>query len=55
MSQVDVAERKRSWDERAVVRVELAFDPVRPHPVKVLLNGSGIDQPAGVKNDAGSQ
>jgi hypothetical protein len=39
MCEVHVAEGMTARDEAFVIRVELTFDPVRPHPVAVALDG----------------
>ena len=38
-----------------VVGVELAFDPVGPDPVEVILDGLGVDQPPGMENHSRAQ
>jgi hypothetical protein len=55
VGQVDVAEREGARDERRVVWIELALDPVGPDPVEVVLDRLGVHEAAGVEDDAGAQ
>jgi hypothetical protein len=55
VGQVDVAEGKGSWNERGVVGIELPLDPIGPYPVEVVLNGLGVDETTGMKNDPRTQ
>ena len=55
MGQVDMAEGKGAWNERAISRIELSFNPVRPHPVEIILNGFGVDKAARMEEHTGSQ
>ena len=55
MGQIDMAEGKGPGNERAIPGIELLFNPEGPDPVQIVLNGLGVDQPAGVKEDARPQ
>src|SRR5436190_22942124 len=53
MGQVNVAEGKCAWNKRAIGRIELPLDPIRPNPIEIVLNRLGIDQPPRVEEDPG--
>jgi hypothetical protein len=55
VGEVDMGNRKGARDKGYVVRIELAFNPVGPDPVQVMLNDPTIDQATGVKYHAGPQ
>ena len=38
--------------EQAMVEIELPFDPVRPDPIEVVLNGAGVDNAPRMKQHA---
>ena len=52
MCEVDVAERKRPRQKRIVSGIKLPRDPVRPHPVEIVLNDLRIDEATRMKHHA---
>jgi hypothetical protein len=50
--EVDVTQRKSPRYKRDVLGIKLALDPVRPDPIEIVLNGAGVDDPAGMKQHA---
>ena len=54
MGQIDMGEGEGAGDKGGIAGVKLAFDPVGPNPVQVVLDDSTIDQAAGMKYHAGA-
>ena len=46
---------KGARDKGIIFGIELAFDPVRPDPIEVVLNHTAVDKPACVEHDTGAQ
>ncbi len=55
VGQVDVGDGEGPGDEGFVAGIVLAFDPVRPDPVEVVLDGAGVEQAPGVEHHPGAQ
>jgi hypothetical protein len=50
--QIDVTQRKRARNKRNILGIKLALDPVRPDPIEIVLDRAGVDDPAGMKQNA---
>ncbi len=46
---------KGARNEGVVIGIELAFDPVGPHPVQVVLDHPAVDEAAGMEHHSGAQ
>ena len=36
------------------MRIKLTFDPIRPNPIQIVLNGASVHESAGVEYKTGS-
>ena len=55
MREIDVGNREGARNEGVVPGIELALDPIGPHPVEVVLDDAAVDESARMEDHPGPQ